>query len=112
MHRRSDSKVVDRRRLLTIAMAIAAAAAANLFPAAAPAAETDAIRSFRINVPEADLLDLRRRLTATRWPDRGNRRGSIPGRAARKTPGARALLGHGLRLAENRSETECACRSS
>ena len=27
-----------------------------------------AIRPFRVNVPEADLVDLRRRITATRWP--------------------------------------------
>jgi pimeloyl-ACP methyl ester carboxylesterase len=29
-----------------------------------------AIRSFRVNFPDADLADLRRRLAATRWPDR------------------------------------------
>ncbi len=29
-----------------------------------------AIRPFRINVPEEALVDLRRRVTATRWPDR------------------------------------------
>ena len=29
-----------------------------------------AIRPFRIDVPEADLVDLRRRIAATRWPDR------------------------------------------
>jgi pimeloyl-ACP methyl ester carboxylesterase len=36
------------------------------------AAETTgtAIRPFRVNVPEADLADLRRRLAATRWPDK------------------------------------------
>jgi pimeloyl-ACP methyl ester carboxylesterase len=33
-------------------------------------AERDAIHPFRINVPEADLADLRRRIAATRWPDR------------------------------------------
>src|SRR4051812_27088121 len=32
-------------------------------------AQTD-IRPFRINVPDADLADLRRRIQATRWPDR------------------------------------------
>ena len=31
---------------------------------------TNAVRPFRINVPEADLVDLRRRIAATRWPDR------------------------------------------
>ena len=34
------------------------------------ATKSDAIRSFRINVPEGDLLDLRRRLLATRWPSK------------------------------------------
>ena len=62
----------DRRKLLTTAaMAIAAAGAASLFPAhPAPAATSDAIRPFRVNVPEQDLVDLRRRVQATRWPDR------------------------------------------
>ncbi len=30
----------------------------------------EAVRTFRISVPEADLVDLRRRIAATRWPDR------------------------------------------
>ena len=29
-----------------------------------------AIRPFRINVPEAELAELRRRVLATRWPDK------------------------------------------
>ncbi|WP_019587733.1 epoxide hydrolase family protein [Deinococcus apachensis] len=28
------------------------------------------VRPFRVNVPEEDLVDLRRRIEATRWPDR------------------------------------------
>jgi hypothetical protein len=28
------------------------------------------IRPFRIDVPEAALVDLRRRIAATRWPDK------------------------------------------
>ena len=61
----------DRRRFLTTAaMGIAAAGVASLFPAhPAPAAAGDAIRPFRVHVPEADLVDLRRRIAATRWPD-------------------------------------------
>jgi len=31
---------------------------------------TPAIRPFRINVPEEDLADLRRRIAATRWPEK------------------------------------------
>jgi pimeloyl-ACP methyl ester carboxylesterase len=61
----------DRRQFLgTAAMGIAAAGAAGLFPrSSASAAEADAIRPFRIDVPEQDLVELRRRLAATRWPD-------------------------------------------
>ena len=33
-------------------------------------AEATAIRAFRIDVPEEQLVDLRRRLAATRWPER------------------------------------------
>jgi pimeloyl-ACP methyl ester carboxylesterase len=33
-------------------------------------AATAAIRPFHVNVPETELLDLRRRIAATRWPDR------------------------------------------
>src|SRR6476660_6352346 len=34
------------------------------------AADKTAIRPFRVNVPEAELTELRRRINATRWPDR------------------------------------------
>ena len=33
-------------------------------------ADRSAIRPFRVNVPEAELADLRRRINATRWPER------------------------------------------
>ncbi|XSC43424.1 epoxide hydrolase family protein [Bradyrhizobium sp. RDT10] len=62
----------NRRQLLGMAaMGITVAGAASLFPsqlAAAPAA--DAIRPFRVHVSEEQLADLRRRIAATRWPDR------------------------------------------
>jgi pimeloyl-ACP methyl ester carboxylesterase len=32
--------------------------------------DTTAIRPFQVNVPEADLTEMRRRINATRWPDR------------------------------------------
>jgi pimeloyl-ACP methyl ester carboxylesterase len=32
--------------------------------------KANAIRPFRVNIPEAALVDLRRRIAATRWPDR------------------------------------------
>jgi pimeloyl-ACP methyl ester carboxylesterase len=67
-------EAIDQRRrrfLSTAALGFVAAGAACLLPsqlAAAPAA--DAIRPFRVNVPDEELADLRRRLLATRWPDR------------------------------------------
>jgi pimeloyl-ACP methyl ester carboxylesterase len=74
MRARSGCEVInqDRRQLLsTAAMGIAAAGAASLFPAyPAPVATSDEIRPFRVNVPEEQLVDLRRRIAATRWPDR------------------------------------------
>src|SRR5260370_38481768 len=30
----------------------------------------DSIRPFHVNVPEAELAELRRRINATKWPDR------------------------------------------
>ena len=31
--------------------------------------KTAAIRPFHVNVPEAELTELRRRINATRWPE-------------------------------------------
>jgi len=36
----------------------------------APAAGGDAIRPFSISFPQQEIDDLRRRVAATRWPDR------------------------------------------
>src|SRR5690242_16809395 len=33
-------------------------------------AESEAVRAFRVDIPQADIDDLRRRLAATRWPTR------------------------------------------
>jgi pimeloyl-ACP methyl ester carboxylesterase len=74
MSTKSVSEVIDqdRRQLLSnAAMGIAAAGAASIFPAfksnAAPSAE---IRPFRIHSPEEALVDLRRRVSAAKWPSR------------------------------------------
>lgn len=59
-----------RRQLLGMAAIGITATGAGLLPSqliAAPAG--DAIRPFRIDIPEAQLVDLRRRIAATRFPD-------------------------------------------
>jgi pimeloyl-ACP methyl ester carboxylesterase len=49
----------------------AAAGAFGLIPATLRAATDDnAIRPFRVSVPDEALVDLRRRVAATRWPER------------------------------------------
>jgi pimeloyl-ACP methyl ester carboxylesterase len=63
---------LNRRRFLTAtAIGIAAVGATSLFPPSpALAAAGNAIRPFHVDIPEADLVDLRRRVLATRWPER------------------------------------------
>jgi pimeloyl-ACP methyl ester carboxylesterase len=62
----------DRRRFVgTAAMGIAAAGTYGLLPQSVNAAtESNAIRPFRVDIPEEALVDLRRRINATKWPDR------------------------------------------
>ncbi|MFD7232810.1 epoxide hydrolase family protein [Streptomyces sp. NPDC059881] len=76
----------SRRTFLSTSVAATAAAVVggsfSLFPAqSASAAETGAgkgaaagggIRPLRVHFPERDLVDLRRRIVSTRWPDHEN----------------------------------------
>src|SRR5690242_6424843 len=63
-----SSTLSTRRDLVAIS---AAAGAVSLLPTyPAMAVDDNAIRPFRISIPEAELSDLRRRIAATRWPDR------------------------------------------
>ena len=58
----------NRRSILATS---AAASAFSLLPAHfAAAAEDNTIRPFKVNVPEEQIVELRRRIAATRWPDR------------------------------------------
>src|SRR4029077_3905574 len=58
----------DRREVLG---ASAVVVASNLIPAQTQSATTsDSIRPFRINVTNAELTELRKRINATRWPER------------------------------------------
>jgi pimeloyl-ACP methyl ester carboxylesterase len=62
----------DRRQFLSrAAMGIVSAGAASLVPKhPVAAAESNAIRPFRINIAEDELVELRKRVRGTRWPDR------------------------------------------
>lgn len=70
----TPNPVLSRRALL---LSGAAAAAAAIFPPVVSAVQpdagqryaADAIRPFRIHVPQAALTDLHRRIMATRWPE-------------------------------------------
>jgi pimeloyl-ACP methyl ester carboxylesterase len=72
MSTKSVSEVIDqdRRQLLSnAAMGIAAAGAASIFPAfRSDAASSAEIRPFRVHFPEEALVDLRKRVSATKWP--------------------------------------------
>jgi pimeloyl-ACP methyl ester carboxylesterase len=61
----------DRRQFLgTAAIGIVTAGAVGLLPTQpASAAKDDAIRPFRVNIPNDELVGLRKRVLGTRWPD-------------------------------------------
>jgi pimeloyl-ACP methyl ester carboxylesterase len=66
-----------RRSLLTLA---ATAGAISFLPASLRATtEGDAIRTFTVNFPETDLADLRKRVKATKWPERETVNGTSQG---------------------------------
>jgi hypothetical protein len=58
----------DRRTVLAASGAMAASSLMAMQARAATA--SDAIRQFNIDVPQAELDELRRRINATRWPER------------------------------------------
>jgi pimeloyl-ACP methyl ester carboxylesterase len=69
----SPSLSSSRRDVLLAAAGIGATALVSVgapSDVVAAVAEHNSIRPFRINVPEEALVDLRRRVMATRWPDR------------------------------------------
>jgi pimeloyl-ACP methyl ester carboxylesterase len=72
-----ESSLPSRRGVLATTAAVGALAAAAWVTTgicggaqAEGAGRNEAIRPFRINVPQEALDDLRRRIAATRWPDR------------------------------------------
>ncbi len=59
---------LTRRSILVSSAAVGAASLLSTYPSSA--SDGHAIRPFHIAFPEEDLVDLRRRIVATRWPDR------------------------------------------
>src|SRR5262249_15210187 len=66
----------------------------------------DAIRPFRVNVPQVALDDLRRRLAVTRWPDQETVTDRSQG-VQLATMKELVRYADGLRLAEGGGEAEC-----
>jgi pimeloyl-ACP methyl ester carboxylesterase len=64
----TTSILLDRRELL--ATSAAAGASALFATATRAAAEEGSIRPFHVNIPEERLVELRRRIAATNWPDK------------------------------------------
>ena len=70
--------VSSRRAAGVFGIVVIAAACAHTVPATKPRgseaasreADPDAVRPFHVRIPETELIDLRRRLVTTRWPDR------------------------------------------
>ncbi len=63
-----SARLPTRRDVLATS---AAAAATGLLPGQfAAAADDNTIRPFKVNVPDEQLVDLRRRIATTRWPDK------------------------------------------
>jgi Epoxide hydrolase N terminus len=69
-------------------------------------ATEQAVRPFRVDVPDEALDDLRRRIAATRWPSRELVEDRSQGVQLATAAGARALLGKRLRLAQGRGEAQ------
>ena len=70
------------------------------------AAEDRSIRPFTVQVPQAALDDLRRRIAATRWPDKETVPDQSQGVPAGPAAGAGPVLGQRLRLAQGGSEAQ------
>jgi pimeloyl-ACP methyl ester carboxylesterase len=64
----TDRSLLTRRRILAASAAAGGVGLLNVN--AGITAEGDAIRPFRINIPDEKLVDLRRRIAATQWPEK------------------------------------------
>ena len=68
-------------------------------------ATKDEIRPFSFHAPEAELADMRKRINATKWPDREQVTDDSQG-VKLDTIQKLALLGDGARLAQGRGAAQ------
>ena len=68
--------------------------------------EATAIRPFQVSVPEAELTELRRRINATRWPEREPVTDASQGVQLATMQKLARLLGDRVRLAQVRGQTD------
>jgi Epoxide hydrolase N terminus len=61
---------IELAPIVAIATAIISVLAADRSGVAAVGEQPNAIRPFHVYVPEAELTELRRRILATKWPER------------------------------------------
>ncbi len=66
---------MPRTRRAVLAASASAGADSMLPTQASAAGDADAIRPFRIEFSEEALVDLRNRINATKWPERGDGHG-------------------------------------
>jgi hypothetical protein len=78
----------------------------SLNPAKVASDGDESVRPFQINFAEAAIVDLRRRIGATQWPERETVADCNSRSATRDDASTRTLLAGGLRLAQDRSEAE------
>ena len=62
--------------------------------------DSTAIRPFKVNFPEAELADLRKRINATKWPERETVADASQGVQLATTQKLARYWGDGIRLAQ------------
>ena len=105
----SEAIDIDRRRLLTTAaIGVAVAGAAHLLPSHPAVEPTDRHPSLPgSRSASRRSIDLRRRIAATRWPDKETVTDQSQGVPLAKLQELVRYWGNGLRLAQGGSEAEC-----
>ena len=114
-------EVTMKARDIIITAAVAVVAVSSVVattgmvrPGAAAVTETDdtSIRPFKFQASNQALADLRRRIAATKWPERETVTDATQGVQLATMQKLAQLLGDGLRLAQGGGEAECHSRSS